>query len=54
MYNPTGRIYDNVIDLQNAIQQEIQNISLEMFRKSIRNFVKRIDKCIQNDGEFFE
>ena len=48
------RAYNSFDDLQNQIQHELQMIPLHMFRRCMRNFQKRIQSCIRNNGGLFE
>ena len=54
VYDPVGTIFDNIDELTNKIQQEIRNIPIEMFRRSLRDFQKRVELCLQANGGHFE
>lgn len=54
VYDPPGRVFENRNALQLKIREEIHNIPLDMFRRSITTFQKRIVACIAADGDLFE
>ena len=54
VYNPAGRKFENVEELQAKITEELVLIPLQMFRDSLQDFRKRVDQCIAKDGEHFE
>lgn len=51
---PLGFKYTNTTELEQAIFREMQNIPLETYRISLKNFRGRITKCLSVDGSLFE
>lgn len=51
---PPGFIYKNVRELQTAIEYNMNQIPLETYRKSFREFSKRVEICINKEGGIFE
>lgn len=54
VFQPPGIKFQSVRALGDRIQQEFNAIPQEMFRKAFRDFPKRIQKCIENNGGYFE
>ena len=50
----SGKIFKTVDELKRKITQEINRISLDYVTSSFKNWVSRLDKCIENEGGHFE
>jgi len=48
------RRFESLNDLTQSVRQEIEMIPLATYRDSMRNFQKRIQKCIEEEGGLFE
>lgn len=44
----------DIPDLQNKIEEAMDNITAEMLQRIQSNFVKRIHKCIETEGNIYE
>ena len=44
----------NLDDLQHNIEQAVQNIDVQVIRKSVRNIRHRARLCLQANGGYFE
>jgi len=53
VYTP-GTIFQSLDALRTKIIDELTAIPLDMFRKAMRDFPKRVEKCIENEGGLFE
>lgn len=49
-----GEIFHPIDELKDKIATEIENIPLDMFRRTFRVFIKRCRDCLDNDGGLFE
>lgn len=54
VYDPPGHKFPNLNALGRKIEQEIERIPLEMFRRSMNDFRNRVVQCLQADGGLFE
>ena len=54
VYKPVGVIFESLDQLANRIENELQAIPTAMFRQAFRDFPKRCQLCVDNDGGLFE
>lgn len=54
VYNPPGRVFADRNALRHKIEEELQNIPIEMYRKAMKDFPKRVVACMSADGDLFE
>ena len=54
VYPTAGFLYANINALGRRIEEKLQNIPMDMVRKSMRNFEVRIRKLIEVNGHHFE
>ena len=51
---PDGTIYETLEELHAKIEETLQNIPMDMFRRTINDFRKRLTKCQEVNGGLFE
>lgn len=54
VYNPPGYKFPDLTTLRIKIEQEMSRIPLDMFRRSMTDFSKRVNLCLQANGDLFE
>ena len=54
VYEGEAKVYDSVPKLRDSISKEWEKIEQSKIQKYINNlFTKRLDACIENDGDYF-
>ena len=54
VFNPQGKTFQTLDELREKIEEQIPLIPLSMFRDSFRDFLKRVDKCLEKACDHFE
>lgn len=54
VFVPPGRTFHSLDEMREKIEEQIPLIPLSMFRDSFKDFRKRVDKCIDKAGAYFE
>ena len=54
VYSPAGMKFETLDELERKIASESQKITIAMFRRAFRDFPKRCQMCIDNEGGLFE
>ena len=54
VYSPAGIIFESLDELKHKITSELQAVPTDMFRRAFRDFPKRCQLCIDNEGGLFE
>ena len=54
LYYPGRREFGNLNELENTIRTLMNEIPLDHFRKSMRDFLECCDTCIRENGGLFE
>lgn len=52
--NLKGKRLDDVEAVKTASQRVLDNIKVEEFQRCFKQWEKRLDKCIESNGEYFE
>ena len=54
VYDPLGFKFQNINELQRGIEEVLNGIPLAMFRRTMTDFPKRIERCLEAGGDLFE
>lgn len=54
VYSPAGMKFETLDELECKITSELQEIPIDMFRRAFRDFPKRCQMCMDNEGGLFE
>lgn len=54
VYEPPGIVFPNLSVLRRRIEEEMGNLPLDMFRRTMNNFIARIHRCRETNGDIFE